>query len=69
MLCCGSVSICSQVTFILLRSAVGKCVVLWGGASDKGETAFVGHLPNEYHGSNNTLALHQIYNRLLSVVV
>ena len=28
MLCCGSVSICSQVTFILLRSSVGKCVVV-----------------------------------------
>ena len=28
-----------------------------------------GLLPDEYHRSNNTLAFHQIYNRLLSVVV
>ena len=39
------------------------------GASDEGETAFVGLLPNEYHGSNNILVPMPIYKGLLSAVV
>ena len=55
---------------ILLRSSVCKCVVLWMWLwvlRERPPLSVFSQMNS--HWSNNTLTLHQIYNRLLSVVV